>query len=460
MNEGRIIYLPVETIARELTAKVLLACVAVERGHRVVLGELRELRDQLPYLPPGIFVAKSIPEKMGREFRQYRAWGHHNAAWCEEGLVIVNRERYRQMMIPAASFLETDLFLAWGENQRRAIVDHFVDESARVVCAGNPRIDLLRKEFRGVFDDEVREIRGRLGRFVLFNTNFSWANHGVGTDYLLDDLRKRGKIVSAEDEDYFWTFREHKLRLMDETRKLIDRLAVERPSRMVVVRPHPSENHDTWRHAYESTPNVHVEYSGTAAAWILASDLLIHNGCTTAVESFLLDRTALAYRPLRNTAVDLELPNRMSVEADSPEAVLRYLDSLDRGEVRSADGERRSVLSDYLVGMDGPLASERICTELERRFHLREEPISSRLARRGRRVRDRARDLVKGALGRTAAVEESPSLASFRRQRFPGLDRADLEAMVRTLSRVSGRFHRVVVSPVSGTTSCHALHRT
>ena len=69
------LFIPVETIARELTAKVLLACVAIENGYDVVIGELREIRDQMPYLPPGVFLAKSIPEKMGREFQEYRRHG-------------------------------------------------------------------------------------------------------------------------------------------------------------------------------------------------------------------------------------------------------------------------------------------------------------------------------------------------------------------------------------------------
>jgi surface carbohydrate biosynthesis protein len=456
MTSPLTLYIPIETIARELTAKVLLACIAVERGHRVVLGELRELRDQLPYLEPGVFIAKSIPEKMGREFQRYRTFGHHIAAWCEEGLVIVNRERYRQMMIPAASFLETDVFFTWGANQRAAILEHFSSESKRLVCAGNPRIDLLRPEFRGVFDEEVQQIRERLGRFILFNTNFSWANHGVGTEYLLDDLRKRGKIVSEEDENYFWTFREHKQRLMEETKKLIGQLAADDPDRLLVVRPHPSENHDTWKMAYKDTPNVHVEYSGSAAAWILAGDILIHNGCTTAVEGVLLGKPALAYRPVKNPAVDLELPNKMSIEVDSLEEVVHQLEALKRGELGSLDANKQAILSAYLDGIDGQLSSERICVEIERRFHSSTEPATSRLARHARRTKYQVREQIKGWVGRKPA-SESPSLASFRKQRFPGLDKEILEGVLQTLTRVSGRFEKIEVTRIRGTGSCHAL---
>jgi hypothetical protein len=120
--------------------------------------------------------------------------------------------------------------------------------------------------------------------------------------------------------------------------------------------------------------------------------------------------------------------------------------------------EARQVLSDYLVGMDGELASERICAEIDRQFLASRESPSARIARDMRRVRHRARERVKSLIGRKPAAEPA-SLESFRRQRFPGLDRQELEAMVATLTRISHRFRHVAVSPIPGTTSCHALHR-
>ena len=44
---------------------------------------------------------------------------------------------------------------------------------------GNPRIDLLRREVRGYYDDDVAALRRRFGRYILLNSNFGRVNTAV-----------------------------------------------------------------------------------------------------------------------------------------------------------------------------------------------------------------------------------------------------------------------------------------
>ena len=52
------IILPVETQVRELDAKLLLACVAAERGHETFIGFQNDIRARITALPAGVFIAK------------------------------------------------------------------------------------------------------------------------------------------------------------------------------------------------------------------------------------------------------------------------------------------------------------------------------------------------------------------------------------------------------------------
>ena len=55
-----ILLIPVENQVRELDAKLLLACVAAERGLTSILGPKREVEFRIASLPRGIFLSKSF----------------------------------------------------------------------------------------------------------------------------------------------------------------------------------------------------------------------------------------------------------------------------------------------------------------------------------------------------------------------------------------------------------------
>ena len=57
----------------------------------------------------------------------------------------------------------------------------------------------------------------------------------------------------------------------------------------IVLRPHPSENYETWQ-AWASDPGVEIQYQGSANVWMLAADMVLHPGCTTGIEALLLDQ--------------------------------------------------------------------------------------------------------------------------------------------------------------------------
>jgi len=204
------LFCPVETKAREMDAKVLLACVGAERGHKVVIGEMVELRTIVPFLPRGVYISKSIPEKMEDYFERYKSLGYGVTAWCEEGLVFLSRDVYKRKMVSEGALRHCDLFFAWGENQAMAISEKVPFSQSRIRNVGNPRIDLLRPPYRGVYEPQADRLRTKYGNYILFNTNFAAVNNVIGREHEFLDSKKRGKIKTKEDEEHYWTFFGHR----------------------------------------------------------------------------------------------------------------------------------------------------------------------------------------------------------------------------------------------------------
>lgn len=76
----------------------------------------------------------------------------------------------------------------------------------------------------------------------------------------------------------------------------------------IIVRPHPSELIDTWIDAANGLDNVKVIREGAVGPWIQGSEFIIHNGCTTAIESYLLEKPVI-----KSEELDLHIANKMGV---------------------------------------------------------------------------------------------------------------------------------------------------
>ena len=87
--------------------------------------------------------------------------------------------------------------------------------------------------------------------------------------------------------------------------QLIPVLSKEFGDHTIIVRPHPSENHEPWVEISEDLPNVKVLYEGSINEWALAADVVIFNNCTTGVEAFLLERPVISYRRFKMKQLSL-----------------------------------------------------------------------------------------------------------------------------------------------------------
>ena len=105
-------------------------------------------------------------------------------------------------------------------------------------------------------------------------------------------------------------------------------ISLAKSGQKVVVRPHPSESVEVWKKKTEKySKHIKIIRSGNIIPWLMASKIVIHNGCTTAVEGFLLDKTIISFRPIKNPNIETDLPNAISICLETKEDVVNYVNN-------------------------------------------------------------------------------------------------------------------------------------
>jgi len=438
--------IPVESYVRELDAKLLLACVAVERGFPVVIGSRAYVHHAMGRFPKGVYLAKSMRKMSDRMFDIIPKLGHEIVAWDEEGLVRFPDEFYYQRRLSARAVRNVKLLFAWGEDDARAFRAFDGYHGCPIHVTGNPRIDLMRPEMRGFFEREVAELRAEYGEFILVNTNFSGLNHfHDGLSELTHNLVPKDGVVKDPFMAGRAAFRNE---ILGHFKQMIPALSTALPESRIVLRPHPSENHRLWREISRDLRNVEVVNRGNVHPWLMASRALVHNGCTTAVEAAILGTPAVAFQPVTDPIFDMQLPNSLSHRANDLKDLQKTVRSIVAGEIGPRDDpEARQILAHHVGALEGPLASDRMIDVLEAagyRSRLPEAPPWSRRA--GARTHLALRTVVK-TINRYRPGHRN-NLA-FHRHRFPGVSTAELQAKIEALEAQLGRFAGLRARPIA-----------
>lgn len=426
----RCLILPCETRVREFDAKLLLSLICAQRGFPAIVGAKKSIDLSLAAYDPGVYVGKSLTARSRHNLQLARSSGHRLVLWDEEGLVWASREVYWRTKVDGATLNEPERLIAWGEDNAEAWTEHPDYAGTPVLSLGNPRADLLSPRLRRLFDAEVESIRASHGRFVLVNTNFSRVNHVQPRQN-----RHLKWLREQRPDDPRGGFAAHKYALFQAFCQALPTLARRLPDVRFVIRPHPSEQRRTWEDLASGHANLAVAQHGNVVAWLLASDGLIHNGCTTAVEAYQLGRAALAFRPVRSSQFDHPLPNDISLACDSLEQLIERTSHLavdpDAAFTEQTRGPAGAIMARALSGLDtATLASERIVLALQDLLEDSVGPVT------GSRSRWSAGALVLRRLFR-AVEHHVPGTANYRpylAHMFPDIDRAEVMQRVREMA--------------------------
>jgi surface carbohydrate biosynthesis protein len=446
MSTPLTVLLPVETIARELDARLVLATLFGQRHHRILLVNSSHMHGLIEHLRGCLYVGKHIMFPTATEPTVYfraKERGFSVVHLAEEGAIFMGNEpdwgTDLDLQLAPRVLGADDFVCCWGDLQR----DYYRAKQApyphRVTTTGHPRFDIYKTALRGIYEDDARALNQRFGRFVLFNSNLTFAVDAEGPwntfnreqGYTPEDDAGRLRFVGR------WG---RQVKTLPEFVELLHRLAALRRDLNFVVRPHPSDNLVFFRCAFAGVPNIHVIREGTVAPWLVAAAVVLHDGCTTGLEAHLLGRPVVNFTPVRDENESF-LPNLMGVrthtQAEAQEAILEAVDGgVGAGRTdRSLPELAHRLFANFR--QDSVALFLDVLREAEASIRQREENLGA-AALVANQVRNIAVEEAKH-LVRRVAFPRRYLTAMHGRARFPGFDRLGIRRRLDALQRITGR---------------------
>lgn len=369
------IYIPIEVKARELEGKVLLALAAAEKGHTVILGDKSDTRvlASKGVLPPGIVHNKSLTpgEKTIQLINNLKKAGHVITSQDEEsGLLDESYDEFARLRFSKESIYEVSKVFAWGGHDEKSLKRIYSDYKNKIVATGSPRVDYWRDEFSEFYNkNPLQNSHLELKPYILISSNFGTILNQNRFYNVVARLRKAGYFDRDPDwERHQYENAAYQTRLIHEFVVMIRKLSESFPDHTILVRPHPIESEDAWEKVLGNYSNIKVLREGGINAWIRNAKLLIHNGCTTAIEAAAAGLPRVAYRPIPSD-IEREIPNQLSYNVFSLDDVQELVRSIIEGkkpdDQQGVNSSANEVLSTRFSNLSGKLAADRIVDEWE-----------------------------------------------------------------------------------------------
>jgi surface carbohydrate biosynthesis protein len=439
--------IPVENQVREMDPKLLLACMAARRGFTSIIGSHREIDFRIASFPRGLYLNKSMTERNLKMFQILRRLGHMILTWDEEALVHLPPEIYYSRRLSPVAIRYISHLFAWGENNADLWRKYpHLPENLPIHVTGNPRNDMLRPELHSFYAEEVRAIHNHYGDYLLVNTNFNHVNAFFPAQNLFKPAERPGqtpqfgKAGVGMPREFAEALRVQKQAVFQAFQTLIPELSRAFPGLSIIVRPHPTEAQEVYRRLASGNDRIHVTNEGNVVPWLLGAKALIHNGCTTGVEAFVMRIPAFSFRPSVSEKIDntfYVLPHGLSHQCyTSTELIERVHEALE-GRLGAAGGEERTALvKHYLSGQQGALSCERMLDVLQaitlNYADLPPPPFPPRIAgilmAQGRFVIKRVKSYFPG----------SHAPPEFHRHRYPEISLEELSRRIRRFQTILG----------------------
>lgn len=434
------IFIHVEVSARELDSKLLLAVLAAERGHTVFLGDVIG-GVEMPFFEPGLFHTKSVspsPKILSRH-KRIRRIGHVITSMDEEAaLTGADYGHFSRRRFSEESMVEVSAVFTWGDSDHQSLKSHYPDCAEKFHRTGSPRADLWRQTFREYWH-KLESFPAK--PFLLVSSNLGIPRGSMGDELL--SLQRSGsfKVVPYHRADIpvLWARTFAMLNSFVEAIRFLSGVA---ESYDIVLRPHPGESTETWQLLLEDLPNVHVIRERSINHWVNGAFAVLHNGCTTALETVVAERPLITFLPFREDrtpeSADFRLANDLGVPvrglAELQLAVERFLHDHIEGrqyEVPPGDVEK---ISPKLVNPSPDLSAEAIVDVWGHLIH----PHAPSKFRVGIFRLALSFKRIRRTLTRMIPATQSAAIVRHEDEKFPRIDIEDLRGKVKVLQEILG----------------------
>lgn len=451
MTNTQPLLIPIENQVRELDPKLLLAVCAANTGIKSYIGYRTEMDIIISKFPRSIYLAKSFTRRSDKMFHILSKLGHTICAWDEEALVHYPPDIYfKRRLSPIAASYVSHLF-AWGqENEDLFRAYPSLPQTLPIYKVGNPRLDMLRKEFAYYYEDEIATIKQKHGEFILLNTNFGNVNAHLPIHNLFiskdenGNYKDMGRGATGMGREFSEGRAKFKQKIYEKFLSLIPYLADKFENTKIIIRPHPVENKGVYYKLAEQYNNVEVVQEGNVIPWIRAATALIHSGCTTGIEAYLSNKPAITYVPTTDPryGYDAIIPDQLSHQCSDHAQVAIMLDRYLKGTAPALDS---SVLNRYIEFQEDKLSCTNIIDVIEQilKTAIPENTLIDNIHGKILATKRRATKRIKSLSAKSKYHQ------SYQQVRFPTLDQQQLQAKVDRFAQIINTTKPVTIKQIS-----------
>lgn len=314
-NTDYILCLPIEITRREMLSKLYLALKIYNKGLPSIIASYDN--PVFDNVVSGFYLHKDHAEWSEKIFLKKKKQGLEFGCLDEEGL-IYDEEKYKEVRCSNLILKKSDVIFAWGKDQAGLLKGM----SHKLIEVGNPRFDILNLSKSSLTNKNDKALKK-----VLINTRFAACNPFSGPS-AIEDLKALKIINNAQELLAF----EERIRservIFDHFISFIKTLS-ENKNLIITVRPHPAESLTPYLKLVKYNNRIKVDNSTELVSQILENDIIVHEGCTTAIEALAAGKIVLGLCPKNLNSTYSDFANKFSLNFTDLESIVEYISDLN-----------------------------------------------------------------------------------------------------------------------------------
>lgn len=320
------IYIPIEIKARDLISNLKLISTGLENNFTFYIGSKKSIDRVLENKKhkSGIFVSKtfmvdSMVKKILTKCEKYCVLDY------EFGFAMTEKEIKARAKALSRFILNdkiSNIFLLDNEIKNH-ILNVLPAIKKKVLVTGWPRYDLTKKDYENIYSEHIKKIKKKYGSFFLFSSDFGILNN------------KKIKELTNYYKSYGWSknainkeTKINKKRLLTFKLFLKSILKYDKSDNLqnLIIRPHPNENQKVWSNIKNTLHKIKIILEGEIEPWIIASNGLISNGCSSTIDAIIFQKKAF-YLKLNGGYLRRSRTFHNSIHIESLQNLTKYNDA-------------------------------------------------------------------------------------------------------------------------------------
>lgn len=445
-----LVALPVEIKSRELDSRLYLALKLLFNNIDCIIGNKPAVNDYVfNYGDRYIYIAKSMSLNTHQKIK--KTGGKFTVLDEEGGVYARDYESSLNLRATDDVLGYVDCYFSWGGVQRDFLLANRENiDDKRIILSGNPRFDLAKKKFLSFHTEASRVGKEFDDGYILMPTRFKRCNHQLGDDGPVKiinqlpkskaDLIKQNTLHSDSRNKRDTDYQKELFGYFVEAAKSLSKTFDDLP---IIIRPHPTENVNTYKEMFATYNNIHIRKDGSIFEWFANAKLVIHHDCTTGLEAMLHGLPTVSYVPILDEDLIQWLPVKSGFQINSLEKLIntvrehivecidkeyfyqQYDVELIKTFIANVDFDSADKIVGALVDKQGQWSTEK--WECDTAFTNKELSIANKIIRKLKLL----------ALWGSAEYKEKQRIKLMKKDKFPDFSVDEVETKLKAFMKIA-----------------------